>query len=142
MKPSLSRPKRQLAVIINYGCIVLLLLFFYLGYRFDWSLPIIAGLVFTALVGVVSFMILHLNTRLWRMVHSKADELDERQLMVTRESLRYSYGIFTVVSLVVLLLVAVLGGWRDSLLMLIFASLLYLAHTLPASILAWREKEI
>jgi len=142
MKPALSQPKRQLAVIINYGCIVLFLLLFYLGKRAEWSIPILAGMVVMVLIALVSFIILHINTRLWRLVHSRPDNLDERQMMVAHESLRYSYGIFAVISLAVLLVIAVLGGWWDSLLILIFASLLYLAHTLPASIMAWREKEV
>jgi len=142
MKPALSRPKRQLAVIVNYAFVVLFLLFFYLGIRDSWTVPVIAGLGVSVLAALVSFIIVHINTRLWRLVHGRAEELDERQLMVTHESLRFSYGIFTVVSLAVLLVIALFGGWRDSMLILIFASLLYLAHTLPAAILAWREKEI
>lgn len=142
MKPEVSRSMRRLTVIINYLSIALLLVMIYLGRSNDWSTAVIVSAAALALVMVATFIVLQVRTRLWKLVHTKVDNLDERQVLVTHESLRHSYGIFTVVSLLVLLCIALVGGKHDSMLMLIFASLLYLAHTLPASIIAWTEKEV
>ncbi len=70
-----------------------------------------------------------------------ADILDERQTLVTHESLRLSYSIFSVIVLCLLLYLG-LRNSGDAMLMLTFAMLLYLAHTLPSSVLAWREREV
>jgi len=142
MKAGISKPNRRIAVVANYGCVLLFLASFYVGKYYGWSVEVIAGAIVTAATAVITFIILHIRTRLWKLVHTKAEKLDERQIQVTRESLRYSYAIFTVVSLLVLMCIALSAGRHDSNLILVFASLLYLAHTLPSSVMAWTEKEI
>jgi len=98
----------------------------------------------------------HIKTNLWRLVHTKYENLDERQIQVTHQSLRHSYGIFTVLILSVMFCIALLrvapiqclltgssdAVPDDSMLMVIFAGLLYLAHTLPSSVIAWTEREV
>ena len=142
MKPGISKSSRRIAVIINYGCILLFLAFFYIGKHDSWSAPIVIAMIVVLIAALVSFIYLHIRTHLWKLVHAKVDKLDERQIQITHESLRCSYGILTVISLVVLLCIALLAERHDSTLILIFAGLLYLAHTLPSSILAWMEKEV
>jgi len=142
MKQSISKSKRRIAVIINYACILLFLAFFYIGKHDSWSAPIVIAMIVVLIAALVSFIYLHIRTHLWKLVHAKVDKLDERQIQITHESLRCSYGILTVISLVVLLCIALLAERHDSTLILIFAGLLYLAHTLPSSILAWMEKEV
>lgn len=138
----MSKSTRRIAVIVNYGCILMILVFFGIGKYEGWSAPLVAGAIAAAIVAVVSFILLHMGTRLWKLVHTKVDKLDEREVQITHESLRNSYAIFTVISLLVLMCIALLAGRDDSFLMFIFASLLYLAHTLPSSIIAWTEREI
>lgn len=142
MQRSMPKSNRRIAVVINYSCVILFLVFFYSGSYFGWSLPVVIGTVAAAVAVLTSFVLLHIRTRLWKLVHTKIEDLDERQVQVTHESLRQSYGIFSVLSLIVLMCIALLGGGRDSILMIIFAGLLYLAHTLPSSIIAWKEKEV
>ncbi|MCK4632646.1 MAG: hypothetical protein KAT79_05210 [candidate division Zixibacteria bacterium] len=141
MEKLISRTSRRLAVVINYGAILLFLVCFYLSDSVGWNVPIAASVVTAILVALITFFSLHVRTKLWKLVHSKIDKLDERELQVTHEALRYAYGIFTVVSLLVLLAIALSTPQWDSLLILIFASLLYLAHTLPSSVIAWRKKD-
>ena len=141
MDKQISVTNRRLAVVVNYSAIVLFLACFCLADSIGWNVPL-AALVFAAiLVVLITFYGLHVRTRLWKLVHTKADKLDERELQVTREALRYAYSIFTILSLLVLLALALSAQQKDSLLILIFASLLYLAHTLPSSVIAWREKD-
>lgn len=142
MQRHMPKSNRRIAVVINYSCVVLFLVFFYAGNYFGWSLPVVTGTVVAVAVVLISFALLHIRTRLWKLVHTRIENLDERQVQVTHESLRQSYGIFSVLSLIVLMCIALFGGRRDSTLMIIFASLLYLAHTLPSSIIAWTEKEL
>ncbi len=142
MQRHMPKSNRRIAVVINYGCVILFLVFFYAGNYFGWSLPVVIGTVVAVIATLISFILLHIRTRLWKLVHTRIEDLDERQVQVTHESLRHSYSIFSVLSLIVLMCIALLSGGRDSTLIMIFASLLYLAHTLPASIIAWTEKEL
>ena len=142
MATEMSKPTRRLLIAINYLCVVLFLVLFAVGKYLGWSLPVAIALAAVVVILLVSFILAHIKTRLWRLAHTKAENLDERQIQVTHESLRYSYGIFTVISLAILLIIAVMSGGDDSMLILIFASLLYLAHTLPSSIIAWTEREV
>jgi len=138
----MSKSNRRIGVIINYACVLLSLVFFYFGKYNGWTDMMTVVTILVLVSALVSFVVLHIKTHLWRLVHTRADKLDERQIQVTHESLRYAYGIFSVISLLVLLVIALLAGENDSMLILIFASLLYLAHTLPSSIIAWTEKEV
>ena len=137
-----SKSTRRLLIAINYLCVVLLLVLYAAGKYLGWNLPVVIALAAVAVILLVSFVLAHIKTRLWRLAHAKAESLDERQIQVTHESLRHSYSIFTVISLLTLLIIAVLSGGDDSMLILIFAGLLYLAHTLPSSIIAWKEREV
>ncbi|MEE8405004.1 MAG: hypothetical protein V3S17_06405, partial [candidate division Zixibacteria bacterium] len=60
----------------------------------------------------------------------------------TLESIKLSYTVFAIVCLVIIMSISLIAGKHDSMIMLITVSLIYLAHTLPSSILAWTEKEI
>jgi hypothetical protein len=142
----MSKAKRRTGVIVNYFSLLLFLIIFYVAERTGLStLLIVTGVV--ALVAIViSFIFAYVRTRLWKLVHRKVDELDERQVQITHESLRYSYGIFSVICLAIILASELIRQWSASAdhlsLMPILAALIYLAHTLPASVLAWTEKEV
>ena len=141
MKLEQSKSKRRLAVIVNYGCAGLFLMLFALGTYNGWNPLLLIALVATLITMLASFGRLHLRTRLWWLVHTRAEHLDERQVQITLDSLRVSYAIFSVIVLCILLYLGVTST-GDSMLILVFAVLLYLAHTLPSSVLAWREREI
>ncbi|PKK83243.1 MAG: hypothetical protein CVT49_09565 [candidate division Zixibacteria bacterium HGW-Zixibacteria-1] len=138
----MSAMNRRIWVLINYICLGLLLFAFYSGELVERTTIIYAALAFALIVGLISFFLVHINTGLWKLVHSKIDKLDERQVQVTHGALRHSYSIFTILALVILLIIALSGGYDDANIIMIFASLLYLAHTLPSSVLAWTEKEV
>lgn len=147
MAGSISKSARRAGVVINYGCLVAVIAMFYVGKHDGWSMALSVGSAAVLLGVLVSFIIIHIKTKLWELVHTKHDNLDERQIQVTHESLRYSYSIFTIIILVALLAIALTSGRSNlftdhSMLMVIFAGLLYLAHTLPSSIIAWTEKEV
>ncbi len=142
MSQSISKPKRRLLAIINYFCLLLLIALFYFGKYYGWNFMIFSGLAVVLIINLATFRILHLKTLLWKQVHSKSEHLDERQMQRTLESVKLSYIIFTIISLLVIFSISLMAGKHDSMIMLIYVSLLYLAHTLPSSILAWTEKEV
>jgi len=146
MEAAISQSKRKMWVMVNYLALILLLASFYAADRAGFTtLSIVAG-CFAAVMLVLSFIVVFGQTRLWRFVHTTADRLDEREIMVTYESLRHSYGFFTVICLVIFLVAELfrddlLGGFEIPL-MPVIAALIYLAHILPASVIAWTERKI
>ena len=65
--------------------------------------------------------------------------MDEREIALTSKSLRYAYGIFAVVILILLLSLAITDTPID---VVLVASLILFAHILPASVIAWTEKGV
>ena len=137
-----SQSKRRALVVLNYFVMFALIAVIYTGEMYGESTFIAVAAICLTLLTVLSFVFLHVRTRLWWLTHTKVENLDERQQGITHESLRTSYGIFTVLSLALLLIIALAAQDYDPNLIVVFAALHYLAHTLPGSILAWREREV
>ena len=141
-----SISKRRALVILNYLCLFALIAALYTGETRGDSTFIVAVVIGAALLYLLSLVFLYARTQLWWMTHTKIDNLDERQQAITHSSLRRAYGIYTVLSLALLLVIILAarasGRGYDPNLIAAFAALLYLAHTLPGAILAWREKEV
>jgi hypothetical protein len=139
-----SQTRRRGYVVLNLASLFFLELIYYGWVAGGVHNPVAVGLVLVCLIGLVlSFLPVIWRTGLWRLTHTKVENLDERQVMVTREALRYSYVIFVPCSLLLMFAAAVAAnhGWRifDAVLP---SGLLYLSHILPATILAWREKAV
>ncbi len=142
MENNISLSQRRIGVIINYISLILAVMAFEF-IKSKTGLPAwlgfsLMGISLMALV--LSFAYVYGKTRIWHLAHKKSDHLDEREIQVVMNSIRISYSIFTIAVIVVVYLFAILGlGPFD---VVIAATLLYLAHILPTSILAWTEKEI
>jgi len=141
MGSSISKSERRAGIILNYVSVLLLVVLFYLGKADNWSIGWIVAEAAALVVALITLLRYHFLTGLWRLVHTKVTKLDERQVHITHESLRHSYSIFTVLALLVLLWKAVFQS-PDPNLIIVFAALLYLAHTLPSTVLAWTETEV
>ncbi len=141
MGRNISQSERRTGVLLNYLGLLGAVGFFYAGYLTAWNVVMLIFLVLSLVILVISFFRYFLFSGLWRFVHTGSENLDERQIVVTRESLRLSYAIFTVTSLAVVLWISLYHGGNLNLIV-VFAGLLYLAHILPATIIAWREKEV
>ena len=142
MKDNISLLKRRWGVAINYTALFLAVTFFEL-IRYG-ILP--AGWIGFGAIGIlllvliISFASIYVQTGLWSLIHKKTEKLDEREIQVVTQSIRVSYSIFAVaVVLMIYLFVVFELGSLD---VIIAAMLLYLAHILPASILAWTEKVV
>ena len=90
------------------------------------------------IIFLISFSLTYLKTGLWRFTHKSLKTLDEREIALTSKSLRYAYIIFTVVVLILLLSLAIFNAKID---VVLVVSLILFAHLLPASVIAWTEKE-
>lgn len=133
---------RRIGILVNYLSLAAIAVFVHLAETRGlvvWE--IVVTLLLVAVV-VVTFIQTQVRTRLWNFVHARADRLDERELEVTHEALRRAYAIFTVTTLLLLLFFEVFFFARDAmmprdLIRISFVFLLYLAHTLPAAVIAW-----
>jgi len=138
----LSKKKRRIGVVLNIAALFLTVFLFEL-IRFDMGIGKIAGIVLMGLslvTVIISFIIVFGSTRIWKMSHQRMKALDERQIQVILNATRISYSIFVIVALILIYGFALIE--KGPIDVVIAASLLYLAHLLPASILAWTEKEI
>lgn len=86
-----------------------------------------------------SYFIFFGKTGLWKFTHKSQNDLDEREIQLSNNSLRFSYLVFTVLSLSIFILYNVLGLRIN---MVLIASLIYLAHILPSYFIAWTEKSV
>ena len=147
MKSMNTRAQRKITVAVNYLCLVVMNVCFYLVwvYRDMTHVVDVVGIGALAVV-VLTFFMAHWQTGLWQLTHAKADVLDERQLQITHDALTHSYSLFTVICLTIMMTHAIVyrlvPGLEFALSVPLVASLIYLAHTLPGSILAWTETEV
>ena len=142
-----ARNKRRTWVVVNYLCLVIMNVGFYIVDMNDNASHVVdaVGLAALAIVAI-TFFPLHAKTGLWKLTHAKTEDLDERQVQITYSALSASYGWFTVISLIIMMGYAVsfrlFPGLGVGITVPLVGSLIYLAHTLPGSILAWTETEV
>ncbi len=151
MNRAISRSARRMGVIVNFASLVIFIIIFLIGEYGDWNALLGVLAIVAAVIIIASFYYLYIRTNLWRLVHRRVDELDEREIQVTHNSLRHSYTIVSIISLVVIVFITLSvrfsfftlthrGHYSFGLIALI--ALNYVIHTLPASILAWSEREM
>ena len=142
MSVSESKPKRRLWIIINHILLLATLISAFAGETAGWGIWIKICFWLSVAAGLAVFYSLHFRTGLWRLAHAKADTLDEREIQLTLGALRYAYGLFSVIALLTILAMVVFGFGSQILRLVIFWVLLYLAHTLPSSVIAWTENRV
>lgn len=138
-----SQKARQLGVVVNYASLLFFLVLYYAGFIGSWSIAIITGVFVFLGVACASFVLVHISTGLWSLAHASTERLDERQIQITHGALGRSYALFSVICLFVMLFNAV-TGYRGHYMFdaVLPVSLLYFAHTLPSSVIAWKEREV
>ena len=145
-----SQTFRQVGVIVNYLSLVFLIMMFYLAEKDGVVTAHLVGIAVSFMITVITFYIVHKKTGLWRLTHRKIEQLDEREILLTHNALRYSYAIFSILILCSIFILSIPGfiksfveldTFRASM-RIGFMVLMYLAHTLPASIIAWKERAV
>ena len=137
-----SAAKRRLAVITNYGFLLLTLAMGLAARSLGWTLSTIVCFWLSVVVVLVTFYPLHIRTGLWRLAHTRVDRMDEREIHQTLGALRHAYIVFSISALTVILIALILDLGGQSTQLVIFWVLLYLAHSLPSSILAWTATRV
>jgi len=151
MSRNLSKSKRRIWVVWNYAGVIVFIVLVLLGEYTRWvaALSVAAALSFVFIV--VSFAFLYIRTGLWKLTHAKTENLDEREIQITHQSIRQSYKIFSLSSLVILFFIFLSvrysfftltpqGHYSFGLMILMFLN--YLVNTLPAAVIAWTEQEV
>lgn len=136
MNTKISLTNRRIGVTLNYFSLAAIVVIFELLKDSGCPVLTISAISGALMVWLVSFILTYIRTQAWKQVHRSFKTLDEREAGQAYESLRVAYGIFTVIVLAILLLYSV-SELRVSI--VIFASLLYLAHVLPASFIVWKK---
>ena len=139
-----SKSQRRVGVVVNFASVVLFLIIYYAGMNLGWSAVLLAaGVLATLAIALGSFIVVHVSTGLWKLGHSSIDTLDERQIQVTHEALRHAYATFTVIALAIIGFNAIAGSHGHYVFDVVLpVTLIYVAHVLPASIIAWRERVV
>jgi hypothetical protein len=134
-----SIKKRRVGVILTLLSLCSMVIIFEYCKIEQRDSKIIAIEIIPLIIFLVSFIVTFIKTGLWGFIHKPLKKLDEREIALTSKSLRYAYSIFTVVTLFLLLSFAITQTQID---VVLVASLILFAHILPASYIAWTEKEI
>jgi len=138
MKKSSSESKIKLVIIFNAMNVIAIVLLFELLKMADnkiWLGVLEFLLVITAFI---TFYYAYWQTGLWRLAHTKTEKLDEREIQLVSDSLKVSYSVFTIVTVLIIYAFAVIE--KGPIDVVIAAGLLYFAHILPSAILGWRGK--
>ena len=134
MDRNIPLQNRRTGVLINYIALVMALILFELT-KYGIGIPHWAGFSLIGvflLILIISFVSVYVKSGLWRLTHKKTENLDEREIQVVTHAIRISYTM--------VYLFAIFGlGTID---VVIAATLVYLAHIIPTSIVAWTEKEV
>jgi len=133
-----SKKNRRSSVILNYLSIILILIIFYLIKLLGINKIYLLFEIIPIVVLIITFKSAFLTTNFWKMTHTSSKNLDERELQVVYKATTFSYTIFTVACLVIIYSFNLTGiGSID---VVLAASLLYFAHTLPAAIIVFTQK--
>ena len=128
----------RFSVLLNYFSIIVILALFYIVRMGILKTVFLAFEVIPLIAVVLSFRHAFVKTDLWKMTHASFKKLDEREVQVVFKATSISYSLFAIATLVIIYIFILSGlGQIDAVLAV---SLLYFAHILPASIIAWNEK--
>jgi uncharacterized Tic20 family protein len=87
---------------------------------------------------IISFKTAFGISNLWKLTHTSFSKLDEREMQLVYKATTYSYSIFTILCIAMIYIINLLGLAIID--VVAAACLLYIAHILPASIIAWNDK--
>lgn len=129
---------QRLNLLINYFSIILILAIFYIVRNSDTSRLYLVLEVIPASLVVWTFIKVFGKTGFWKLTHPYKRELDERELQLVYKATSLSYGIFIIITLIIIYSYALVQ--KGPIDVVLAAALLYFAHTLPAAIIASKKK--
>jgi len=139
MKNGLSITSRRTWVLVNYLSLSCLIVAFEYGSLTTHSPLSLVISIAALLILIVTFWLVYFRTRIWHFIHASKRDLDEREHHLLLTTLRISYSVFAISVLCAFYIYSI----ADFKVSMVFAvCLVYFAHILPASIVAWFEKFI
>ena len=134
----------KMLVVINYSTLILMNIMFYFVYRGREASHIYDAIGLTSfLIVILTFIPLHKKSGIWKLTHTKSEKLDERELALTHWALSESYGWFAIICLLILLALSLISRMnicpQYTISMPLVASMIYLAHTLPGTLIIWKK---
>lgn len=133
MENPISEKLRKTLVIINYMGLFLILGGF--EFRIEFSNYLFQSLMAAGILMLsISFYLVYYKTGIWSFSHKPFKLLDEREVQVSANATRFAYAIFTVTMLVLVYLYALA---EMSFSVVFAACMIYFAHIIPASVIAW-----
>ena len=127
-------------MVMNYTSLITLLLVYYCLHDAPASKLWLITEILPLGILLYSHLKAYGKTNLWKLTHAPGSQLDERELLVVYRAISISYAVFVVIVLLLVYGFALVK--RGPLDILLAGALLYLAHILPPSFLAWNEKWI
>jgi len=140
MKKQNSITQNRVWIILNYLSLIAGMLLFYAVKIYYLPVSFLMFEIGIFAIFIFSLYKAFIQTKFWKLVHAKSINLDEREMQVVLNALRYAYGIFAIICLVIIYAFAV--AEYKPIDVVLAGGLLYLAHTLPASLVGWNEKYI
>ena len=138
MKNQKSIKRNRVWILLNFISLITGISLFYMVKIYHWPLSYLLFEVVLFAIFLISLNKAFIITKFWKMVHASSKNLDEREMQVVLKALRYAYGIFTIICLVIIYAFAIAESQPID--VILAGGLLYLAHTLPAAIVGWNEK--
>ena len=136
----MNNPKRsrRAKVILNYLCIILILIIFYIIKFLGINKTFLLFEIIPLAVLIATFKSVFLSTNFWKLTHTSSRKLDERELQIVYKATTFAYTVFTILCLIIIYIFNLTGiGSID---VVLAAALLYFANTLPAAIIVFTEK--
>lgn len=130
-----SSTKGRFGVIITFVSLIMIVALSEIVGVYGISPWIIAVLAISTALLLIMYFIFYHKSGLWEFVHRKFDKYDEREAQIALNSSRISYEILSVICLSILLLYSV---FEIPVNIVLVGCLIYFAHILPASVIAWR----
>lgn len=133
-----SRNQNRAWILLNYLSLAGGMSLFYTVKIYHWPLSFLWLEIVILVVLLFSLFKAFIITKFWKMVHASSKDLDERETQVVLNAVRYAYAIFAIICLIIIYAFAITE--KQPIDVLLAGGLLYLAHTLPAAIVGWKEK--
>ena len=125
-------------ILLHYFSLISVLVFFYTGKYLHWPIVTVIFEIGFLVIFIISFIRAFINTKFWKLVHTSTKSLDEREMQVILNALKYAYSIFAIICLVIIYAFAI--AEYQPIDVLLAGALLLFAHTLPAAVVGWKEK--
>lgn len=134
----------KILAVLNYSTLILMNVMFYFVFRGREASHMFDAIgILSLLIVIVTFIPLHMKSGIWKLTHTKSDKLDERELALTHWALSESYGWFAIICLLILLALSLISRMnicpQYTISMPLVASMIYLAHTLPGTLIIWKK---